>query len=143
MWIRIQFIKIRKTANNVVFLSRFGPFFVEPIVAGLEPDTFEPYICNMDLIGCITEPTDFVAGGTCEEQLMGMCETLWEPNMGPGQLFECISQVRFPLSGRSFIQSRGISYQTYVFSPTWAYGTYCRVHCSGSTCFWASRIRIY
>jgi 20S proteasome subunit beta 3 len=89
-----------------MFLSRFGPFFVEPIVAGLEPDTFEPYICNMDLIGCITEPTDFVAGGTCEEQLMGMCETLWEPNMGPGQLFECISQVRFQLSGRSFIQSR-------------------------------------
>ncbi len=116
---------------------------MEPIVAGLEPDTFEPYICNMDLIGCITEPTDFVAGGTCEEQLMGMCETLWEPNMGPGQLFECISQVRFQLSGRSYIQSRGVSYQTYRSSQTWAYGTYCRVHYSGSTCFWASRIRIH
>ena len=36
---------------------------------------------------------DFVAGGTCEEQLMGMCETLWEPKMKPDQLFECISQV--------------------------------------------------
>ena len=48
-----------------------------------------------DLIGCITEPVDFVAGGTCEEQLMGMCETLWEPNMKPDQLFECISQVIF------------------------------------------------
>jgi len=66
---------------------------VEPIVAGLDPVTFDPYICIMDLIGCITEPTDFVAGGTCEEQLMGMCETLWEPKMGPDQLFECISQV--------------------------------------------------
>jgi 20S proteasome subunit beta 3 len=92
---RIRLIQIRRTAGKGKFLSRFGPFFVEPIVAGLEPDTFEPYICNMDLIGCITEPTDFVAGGTCEEQLMGMCETLWEPNMGPGQLFECISQVLF------------------------------------------------
>ena len=75
------------------FSPRFGPFFVEPIVAGLDPLTYEPYICNMDLIGCITEPTDFVAGGTCEEQLMGMCETLWEPNMAPDMLFECISQV--------------------------------------------------
>ena len=44
------------------FSPRFGPFFVEPIVAGLDPLTYEPYICNMDLIGCITEPTDFVAG---------------------------------------------------------------------------------
>ena len=54
--------------------------------------------CNylwQDLIGCITEPVDFVAGGTCEEQLMGMCETLWEPNMKPDQLFECISQVEW------------------------------------------------
>jgi 20S proteasome alpha/beta subunit len=80
--------------QNTVIGFRFGPFFVEPIVAGLDPVTFEPYICNMDLIGCITEPVDFVAGGTCEEQLMGMCETLWEPNMGPEQLFECISQVK-------------------------------------------------
>ena len=24
---------------------------MEPIVAGLDPETFAPYICNMDLIG--------------------------------------------------------------------------------------------
>ena len=30
-----------------ILLLRFGPFFVEPIVAGLDPVTFEPYICNM------------------------------------------------------------------------------------------------
>merc|ERR1711994_723954 len=81
--------------SNMLYESRFGPFLVEPIVAGLDPVTFKPYICNMDLIGCITEPVDFVAGGTCEEQLMGMCETLWEPKMKPDQLFECISQVEW------------------------------------------------
>merc|ERR1719348_824093 len=79
--------------SNMLYERRFGPFFVEPIVAGLDPETFQPYICNMDLIGCITEPIDFVAGGTCEEQLMGMAETLWEPKMSPDQLFECISQA--------------------------------------------------
>merc|ERR1712202_63990 len=67
--------------SNMLYERRFGPFFVEPIVAGLDPVTFEPYICNMDLIGCITEPADFVAGGTSEEQLMGMAETLWEAKM--------------------------------------------------------------
>ena len=34
-----------------------------------------------------------MAGGTSEEQLMGMAETLWEPKMKPDDLFECISQA--------------------------------------------------
>ncbi|KAL3250130.1 hypothetical protein MRX96_055728 [Rhipicephalus microplus] len=47
----------------------------------------------MDLIGCIDEPTDFVVSGTCEEQCYGMCETLWEPDMGPDELFEATAQA--------------------------------------------------
>jgi len=61
--------------------SRFGPYFVEPIVAGLHPKTNEPYISTMDLIGCPMETKDFVVGGTCTEQLYGMCESLWNPDM--------------------------------------------------------------
>ena len=114
--------------SNMLYERRFGPFFVEPIVAGLDPETFAPYICNMDLIGgvavaesefngsvyfmfnssgCITEPVDFVAGGTCEEQLMGMAETLWEPGMGPDQLFECISQAMMNAFDRDAISGWG------------------------------------
>ena len=33
--------------SNMLYEKRFGPFFVEPIVAGLDPVTFKPYICNM------------------------------------------------------------------------------------------------
>nr|ALS04384.1 proteasome subunit beta type-3-like protein [Acartia pacifica] len=79
--------------SNMLYERRFGPFFVEPIVAGLDPVTFEPYVCCMDLIGCITTPKDYVVGGTPDEQMHGMCETLWEPNMGPDELFESISQA--------------------------------------------------
>ena len=50
-------------------------------------------LCIVYCVGCMTEPVDFVTGGTPEEQLMGMCETLWEPNMSPDDLFECTSQV--------------------------------------------------
>ena len=57
--------------------------------------------------GCITEPVDFVAGGTCEEQLMGMAETLWEPGMGPDQLFECISQAMMNAFDRDAISGWG------------------------------------
>lgn len=79
--------------SSFLYEKRFGPYFVEPVIAGLNPHTFEPFICNMDLIGCIDQPDDFVVGGTCSEQLYGMCETLWRPNLEPEQLFECISQA--------------------------------------------------
>lgn len=54
---------------------------MEPVVAGIDHFTEKPYIASMDLIGCVMESDDFVVGGTCTEQLYGMCETLWEENM--------------------------------------------------------------
>ena len=60
---------------------RFGPYFIEPVIAGLDPHTFEPYCTSMDLIGCPMETDDFVVSGTCNEQMYGMCEALWKPDM--------------------------------------------------------------
>lgn len=60
---------------------RFGPYFSEPLIAGLDPETLTPYICNMDHIGCISNPEDFVAVGTGSLQLYGICEAVWEKNM--------------------------------------------------------------
>lgn len=54
---------------------------MEPVIAGLDPKTHEPYIASMDLIGCPMETNDFVVSGTCSEQMYGMCESLWEPNL--------------------------------------------------------------
>lgn len=78
--------------SSFLYERRFGPYFVEPVIAGLHPKTFEPFICNMDLIGCPNQPDDFVVAGTCGEQLYGMCETLWKPDLEPTDLFETISQ---------------------------------------------------
>ena len=60
---------------------RFGPYYTEPVIAGLDPKTFKPFICSLDLIGCPMVTDDFVVSGTCTEQMYGMCESLWEPNM--------------------------------------------------------------
>ncbi|KAH7934508.1 hypothetical protein HPB51_029124 [Rhipicephalus microplus] len=49
--------------SNLLYERRFGPYFVQPIVAGLDSVTNEPYICVMNLISCIDEPTDFVISG--------------------------------------------------------------------------------
>lgn len=95
--------------SNFLYEKRFGPYFVEPVIAGLHPVTLEPFICNMDLIGCPNKPDDFVVAGTCGEQLYGMCETLWRPNLKPDELFEVISQSLINAFDRDAISGWGAS----------------------------------
>jgi 20S proteasome subunit beta 3 len=65
---------------STLYEKRFGPYFVEPIVAGLNPDG-TPFIAAMDLIGCINFAKDFVVCGTAADMMFGMCESLWEPDL--------------------------------------------------------------
>ncbi|CAG8467789.1 1686_t:CDS:10 [Dentiscutata erythropus] len=84
------------TLSNMVastlYERRFSPFFVEPVVAGLDKNN-QPFICTMDLIGCNDISKDFVVAGTASDSLFGMCESLWEPDLEPEDLFETISQA--------------------------------------------------
>ncbi len=59
----------------------FGPYFIEPVIAGLDMTTKLPFICSMDLIGCINFATDFVVAGTSSCNLYGICESLFQPDM--------------------------------------------------------------
>lgn len=67
--------------SSSLYERRFGPYFVSPVVAGLDPKTGEPFICGFDSIGCIDFAKDFIVSGTATDQLFGMCENLWEPNL--------------------------------------------------------------
>ncbi|KAJ2221039.1 proteasome core particle subunit beta 3, partial [Coemansia sp. RSA 485] len=78
--------------SHMLYERRFGPYYIEPIVAGLDKDN-KPFICATDLIGCLNVPSDFVVTGTAGENLFGMCESLWEPDLEPEDLFETISQA--------------------------------------------------
>ncbi|KAJ3615608.1 hypothetical protein Zmor_016284 [Zophobas morio] len=69
-----------------LLFSRFGPYFINPVIAGLDNEG-KPFISTADLIGCSTESTSFVVSGTCSENLYGMCESLWEPDLVPFKLF--------------------------------------------------------
>ena len=75
------FLLMEQKYYLLIFFYRFGPYFIEPVIAGLNPKTFEPYVASMDLIGCPMETEDFVVSGTCNEQMYGMCEALWKPDM--------------------------------------------------------------
>lgn len=81
--------------STVLYEARFGPWFVEPIVCGLVDKGKEknvPYLCAMDLIGAPVTCDDFVIAGTCTEQLYGVCEAMYRPDMEPEDLFETVSQ---------------------------------------------------
>ncbi|ODQ77667.1 hypothetical protein BABINDRAFT_163381 [Babjeviella inositovora NRRL Y-12698] len=79
--------------SSTLYEKRFGPYFVGPIVAGINSQTKKPFICGFDLIGCIDFAKDFIVSGTASDQLYGMCEALYEPNLEPEDLFETISQA--------------------------------------------------
>lgn len=93
--------------SSFLYEKRFGPYFIEPVIAGLDEKTGEPYISSMDLLGSYLEPEDFVVGGTCSDQLYGMCETLWEPNLTPDELFETAAQALINACDRDALSGWG------------------------------------
>ncbi|KAI6249627.1 Proteasome subunit beta type-3 [Erysiphe necator] len=79
--------------SSSLYEKRFGPWFVSPVVAGLDPKTGKPLLCGFDSIGCPDFAKDFIVSGTASDQLFGTCEGLWEPDLAPEDLFETISQA--------------------------------------------------
>ncbi|KAK9332227.1 nucleophile aminohydrolase [Lipomyces starkeyi] len=101
--------------SSTLYEKRFGPYFVGPIVAGINSKSGKPYICGFDLIGCINFAKDFVVGGTSSAQLFGMCESLWEPDLEPDDLFETLSQALLNAQDRDALSGWGaVVYVMYV-----------------------------
>eukprot|EP00667_Euglena_gracilis_P020915 EG_transcript_22742 len=92
--------------SSMLYERRFGPWFVEPIVAGLDENN-QPYVHGMDLIGAGTVPDDFVVAGTCDESMLGACESLWRKDLSPEELFETISQAMLSSLDRDCISGWG------------------------------------
>jgi 20S proteasome subunit beta 3 len=96
--------------SAMLYEKRFGPYFVEPIIAGLQDDgtgKLTPYIYAMDLIGAGVTTDDFLVGGTASEELYGTCEALFRPNLEPEELFETISQALLSAVDRDCLSGWG------------------------------------
>eukprot|EP00672_Neobodo_designis_P026842 CAMPEP_0174850328 /NCGR_PEP_ID=MMETSP1114-20130205/19171_1 /TAXON_ID=312471 /ORGANISM="Neobodo designis, Strain CCAP 1951/1" /LENGTH=204 /DNA_ID=CAMNT_0016084783 /DNA_START=32 /DNA_END=646 /DNA_ORIENTATION=- len=91
---------------NMLYEHRFGPYFTEPVMATLQPDG-SVYLCATDLIGAPCEPADYVVGGTCSNSLHGMCEALWQPDLGPEELFEVAAQAMLSAVDRDCLSGFG------------------------------------
>ena len=101
------------------YLCRFGPYFVAPIVVGLDKvsDTeFKPVIATYDSIGTLQTGQNYETGGTASELIMGCCETFWKPDMGPEELFEVISNSL--MSGLDRDSLAGWGAYVYILTPT-------------------------
>jgi len=77
--------------SNALYQKRFGPYFCEPVIAGLDAEN-KPFLTGMDSLGAMETSPDFMCAGTAPDSLWGMCESMYKPDMGPEELFETISQ---------------------------------------------------
>lgn len=92
--------------SSMLYERRFGPYFTEPVVAGLDEKN-EPFLCAMDLIGAPVYTKDFLVAGTSSEELYGVCEALYRPNLEPEDLFETVSQCLLAAVDRDCIAGWG------------------------------------
>mmetsp|Transcript_14053 Transcript_14053/g.27008 ORF Transcript_14053/g.27008 Transcript_14053/m.27008 type:complete len:205 (-) Transcript_14053:535-1149(-) len=92
--------------SSMLYEKRFGPYFCEPIIAGLEKDG-KPFITGMDLLGAMAPASDFVVAGNNTESLFGACESFWRADMEPEELFETISQCLLSGTGRDCLAGWG------------------------------------
>jgi len=92
--------------SNMLYARRFGPWFITPVIAGLDEKN-EPFISAFDCIGAGCEAKDFVATGTCDDQLMGAAESMWKPDLEVDELFEVISQTLLSAIDRDCLSGWG------------------------------------
>ena len=100
--------------SHVLYGRRQSPYFVEPIVAGLErvamlrgqsdgphQETprygYRPFLCSHDVIGAQSKSHSFVCSGVASKSMHGTAEALWQPDLEPEEL------VR--VCGRAFLSA--------------------------------------
>nr|CCA14375.1 proteasome subunit beta type3 putative [Albugo laibachii Nc14] len=92
--------------SAMMYKKRFGPWFIEPVIAGLTADN-QPFLSSMDCLGCEMKTKDFVVAGTMEEALYGMCESMYRPDMESEDLFETLSQCLLSACNRDALSGWG------------------------------------
>ena len=77
--------------GTTLYEHRLGPFFVAPIVVGL--DNGVPLICNYDSIGSQTDSKDFSVAGTGGDMFYSLCEAYFRPDLGPQELSDVLANT--------------------------------------------------
>ncbi len=92
--------------SALLYEKRFGPYYCEPVIAGLQPDG-TPFVTGMDLLGALAPAEDFVVSGNNTDALLGVCESMYRPGLEAEDLFEVISQCLLAAGGRDCLSGWG------------------------------------
>ncbi|XP_002134014.1 proteasome subunit beta type-3-like [Drosophila pseudoobscura] len=79
-----------KNLSNYLKEPRLKPYQIESVVAGLNTETVEPFICGVNGSGELLNSEDFSASGKCPS-IGTMCKALWKPDLKPTDLLAVIS----------------------------------------------------
>ena len=101
--------------SSYLYSKRFGPFFIEPLIVGLEGDDFKPFVSSHDLIGMPVYTDSFAVGGTATSSLYGTCESFYKPNLGPDELYEVMAQSLISATDRDCLSGYGAV--IYILTP--------------------------
>ena len=59
----------------MLYKRRFGPYFMNTLIAGIDPTTNEPFITASDPVGNMTECEDFACVGSGDDFALASCES--------------------------------------------------------------------
>ena len=107
-----------KLVSTTLFEHRWGPYFVSPVIAGLDKvseNEYQPVICTYDSIGYRSHSGQFEVAGTGGELLYGVCESFYKDNMEPEELFEVISNCLLSAIDRDSLSGWGA--KVYLLTP--------------------------
>ena len=86
-------------------MNRFGPFFVAPVVVGL--DDGHPILYEYDSIGTQTNTENFAVGGTAGANMVVLMENYYKPDMSPEQLEDCLAEILVSGTDRDILSGYG------------------------------------
>ncbi|CAM9169876.1 unnamed protein product [Phaeothamnion confervicola] len=92
--------------SALLYARRASPWYVEPVVAGLDARG-SPFLSAHDLLGAPLEAPDFVVAGTSSAGLYGMCEALFREGMAAEELVETVSRCLLSALERDCLSGYG------------------------------------
>jgi 20S proteasome subunit beta 3 len=98
--------------SHVLYNRKRAPYFVEPLVIGLEPcvsekkmspissdatvnstTAYRPYLCSLDMIGATSLSNEFVCAGAAIKSIYGTAEAAYQPNLSGDELVEACGKA--------------------------------------------------
>ena len=98
--------------GTTLYEHRFGPFFIFPVVVGLQDG--KPVICGYDYIGTQADTEGFITIGTAGENFLPLCESYFKEGLEAEELEDIVSNVLVSGCDRDILS--GLGGQVYLMT---------------------------